>query len=87
MYQDEELHAELLKAFREYFAANQRWMAEGTKRACMDTRYWLHRIRQISLQRREVLMEWRRWKNQDTEEKKALKKAQKQQGTSTGSDN
>jgi len=79
MHQDEELHAELLAAFREYFAANQRWMSEGTKRACMDTRYWLHRIRQIGLQRRAVLMEWRKWKNEDMAEKKALKKAQKDQ--------
>ena len=87
MDQDEELHAELLKAFREYFAANQRWMAEGTKRACMDTRYWLREIRRIGLKRRAVLMEWRHWKNKDMAEKKAQKKAQKGGGTGSSSDN
>ena len=74
MHQDEELHAELLAAFRAYFEANQRWMATGTKRACMDTRYWLHRIRKICVERRAVLMEWRRWKNEDMRRQKALKK-------------
>ena len=87
MDQDEELHAELLAAFRKYFEANQRWMATGTKRACMDTRFWMSEIRRICSARRKVLMDWRYWKNEDMKQQKALKKAQKHKGTSTDTDN
>jgi hypothetical protein len=75
MYQDEELHAELLRLFREYFEANQRWINEGTKRAGMDTREALRQIRIICTERRKHIMEWRRWKNIDMAEKKAKKAA------------
>lgn len=44
MHQDEELHEQLMKAFREYFKANQEWMAKGTRRAGMDTRHWLTKL-------------------------------------------
>lgn len=77
MMQDEELHAQLMAAFREYFAANQRWINEGTKRACMDTRYWMNEIRRLCTLRRKDLMEWRRWKNLDMAEKKRARAAQK----------
>ena len=87
MHQDEELHAELLAAFRKYFEANQEWLARGTKRACMDTRYWLSEIRRICSARRVSLQEWRRWKNEDMRQQKALKKAQKGEGTNTDTDN
>lgn len=87
MDQDEQLHAELLAAFRKYFEANQRWMATGTKRACMDTRFWMSEIRRICSERRKVLQEWRYWKNEDMRQQKALKKAQKHQGTETDVDN
>lgn len=87
MHQDEELHAELMALFRKYFEANQRWMATGTKRACMDTRFYMNEIRRICSKRRLVLMDWRRWKNEDMKATKALRKAQKQQGTGTDDDN
>lgn len=87
MDQDEELHAELMAAFRRYFEANQRWMATGTKKACTDTRLWMSEIRRICSQRRKVLQTWRYWKNQDMRQQKALKKAQNQEGTATDNDN
>ena len=77
--QDEELHAELLKVFREYFEANQRWINEGTKRAGMDTREALRQIRIICTERRKHIMEWRRWKNIDMKAQKARRAAQKAQ--------
>jgi hypothetical protein len=80
MYQDEELHDELLKAFRQYFEANQRWINEGTKRAAMDLRYWMSEIRRICSARRVEVQKWRKWKDVDMAEKKAKKKAQNQEG-------
>lgn len=61
MQQDEELHAELLKLFRQYFEANQNWINKGTRRAGMDTRRLLSDIRRVCSQRRDHIMEWRRW--------------------------
>lgn len=87
MHQDEELHAELMKVFREYFELNQRWMSTGTKRACIDTRNCLSEIRRICSKRRVVLQEWRMWKNEDMKATKALKAAQKGKGTGAGDDN
>lgn len=78
MDKDEELHAELLKAFRQYFEANQKWISKGTRRAGMDTRFWLSEIRRICSARRKHIMDWRYDLNEKTEEKKA----QKRQGTS-----
>lgn len=75
MERDEELHDELMKAFREYFKANQDWVQKGTRRAGMDTRRWLNEIRHICSKRRKVIMDWR----YDLNEKTALKKAQNQQ--------
>jgi hypothetical protein len=92
--QDEELHAELLRLFRVYFEANQRWINEGTKRAGMDVRKALLDIRKIATLRRDHIMEWRRWKNtaweeskQRRKEQKANKLAQKQSKASLSDDN
>lgn len=87
MHQDEELHEQIMHAFREYFKANQRWINEGTKRAGMDTRYWLNEIKNLSLKRRLHIMEWRRWKNEDMREQKAKRKAQKEAKARGQSDN
>ena len=87
MHQDEELHEQIMLAFREYFKANQRWINEGTKRAGMDTRYWLNEIKNLSLKRRLHIMEWRRWKNEDMREQKAKRKAQKEAKARGQSDN
>lgn len=79
MKPDEELHAELLSAFRQYFEANQRLVNEGTKRAGMDVRYWLSEIRRICSARRVSVQEWRRWKDTDLKIKNEKRKAQKEQ--------
>lgn len=75
--QDEQVHAELLQAFRKYFEANQRWISEGTKRAGMDTRYWLLEIKKLCDRRRALIMEWRRLRNIEMAEQKAQRRSQK----------
>lgn len=77
MHQDEELHEQLMLAFREYFKANQEWMAKGTRRAGMDTRECLNVIRRLCSERRKAIMDWRYELNEIT----AQKKAQKQQAS------
>jgi hypothetical protein len=74
VYQDEELHDQLMHAFREYFKANQRWLAKGSRRAGMDVRFWLGQIRIIARDRRMKIQEWRH----ELDAVKAEKKAQKQ---------
>jgi len=85
--QDEELHAELMAAFRVYFEANQRWLAEGTKRACMDTRAAMSEIRRICSARRKDLMKWREWKDLAWAERKRERLAQKAQKAKVDPDN
>lgn len=58
MFQDEELHAKLLTAFREYFEANQRWINEGTKVSGIRLRQKLSEIRKICSARRVVIRDW-----------------------------
>jgi len=87
MHQDEELHAQLMAAFRTYFEANQRWMNTGTKRACMDTRNAMSEIRRLCSERRIVLQEWRHWKNEDMKQAKARRLAQKQLKAQGNDDN
>ena len=70
MHQDEELHAEILRAFNEYFKANQRWINKGTRRAGEQTRYWLAQIRILARERRKLIQEWRH----DVDAVKAQKK-------------
>ncbi len=77
--QDEEIHAQLMQAFRKYFEANQRWISESSKRAGMDTRYWLLEIQKLCKQRRDLIMEWRRLRNIEMAEQKARRRSQKQQ--------
>jgi hypothetical protein len=57
--QDEETHTQLMRAFNEYFKANQRWINKGTRRAGEQTRYWLAQIRIISRERRKLIQDWR----------------------------
>lgn len=75
MYQDEELHAELLKAFREYFEANQRWINEGTKVSAIRLRQKLSEIRTICTKRRAVVREWGVEKEAQLLERKAKRKS------------
>lgn len=62
MYQDEEIHAELLKVFREYFEANQVWINEGTKASAIRLRKKLSELRKICSRRRVIVREWSEWK-------------------------
>ena len=73
MRREEETHDQLMKAFREYFEANQNWVNKGTRRAGMDARYWLSEIRRLCSQRRDNIMAWRYWLNEETAKKKAQK--------------
>lgn len=70
-----------MKAFQQYFKANQNWINKGTRRAGMDARYWLSEIRRLCSERRDNIMEWRRWLNEETEEKKAQKHSGKDNDT------
>lgn len=74
MHQDEELHAELLKAFREYFEENQTWLNEGTKASAIRLRKKMSEIRRICSRRRVVVREWLDWKEEKLEERKQRRK-------------
>jgi hypothetical protein len=76
MHRDEELHDELMDAFKNYFKANQDWINKGTRRAGMDTRFWLSEIRRIASLRRMKIQEWRH----DIDKHKAEKKKIQNQG-------
>lgn len=58
MHQDEELHAQLLAKFREYFEANQQWVNEGTKASGIRLRQKLSEIRKICSARRVAVRKW-----------------------------
>ncbi len=74
MHQDEELHAELLKVFREYFEANQRWINEGTKVSAIRLRQKLSEIREVCSRRRVVVREWAREKEAQLDARKQRRK-------------
>jgi hypothetical protein len=69
-YQDEELHAELLKLFRVYFEANQKWINTGTKRSAIKLRQVLSEIRCVCIERREVVRAWAVTKEAQLEQRK-----------------
>jgi len=74
MHQDEELHAELLRVFREYFEANQRWINEGTKVSAIRLRQKLSEIRTICSKRRVVVRDWAVEKEAQLAERKEKRK-------------
>jgi len=78
-YQDEELHEQLMAAFRVYFKANQNWLNTGTKRSAIRLRQALSEIRCICIERREVVRKWAVNKEAQLEERKARRKDQNQQ--------
>ena len=86
MHQDEEIHAELLKKFREYFEANQDWINKGTKRSAIRLRQALSEIRRICSARRVVVREWAVEKEAELEAR-AERRAQKQGKKATNDDN
>ncbi len=77
--QDEELHAELLVKFREYFEANQEWLAEGTKASAIRLRQRLSEIRKICTRRRVVVRDWCREKEIELRQREDLRQAQKRE--------
>lgn len=81
MEREEELHDQLMQAFNAYFKANQAWIKKGTRKAGMETRYWLSEIRRICSARRKVIMDWR----YHIDAEKRLRQAQND--TQKGSDN
>lgn len=86
MYQDEELHDQLLKKFREYFEANQEWLNKGTKRSGIKLRRIMSEIRKICSERRVVVREWGEWKEAELREKETQRQIQKRQAKDTGGD-
>jgi hypothetical protein len=83
MHRDEELHDELMDAFKNYFKANQDWINKGTRRAGMDTRFWLSEIRRIASLRRMKIQEWRHNIDQHKAEKKKIQNQGKDDSDST----
>jgi hypothetical protein len=77
MHQDEELHAELLKKFREYFEANQEWLGRGTKSSAIKLRRIMSDIRRLLSQRRVVVREWMDEKEIELEARNQKRKASK----------
>lgn len=75
-YQDEELHAELLRLFRVYFEANQKWINTGTKRSAIKLRQVLSEIRSVCIERREVVRAWAVTKEAQLEERKKKRNEQ-----------
>ena len=67
-------HDELLKAFRQYFEANQKWINEQTRVAGMDARFWLSEIRRICSRRRVEIQDWRHEVDRAKRERKAAHK-------------
>ena len=77
MHQDEELHAELLKKFREYFEANQEWLGRGTKVSAIKLRRIMSDIRRLLSQRRVVVRDWMDEKEIELEARNQNRKADK----------
>ena len=77
MHQDEELHAELLKKFREYFEVNQEWLGRGTKSSAIKLRHVMSDIRRLLSQRRVVVREWMDEKELELKARNQKRKADK----------
>jgi hypothetical protein len=73
-YQDEELHSELLRLFRVYFEANQKWINTGTKTSAIRLRQVLSEIRGVCIERREVVRAWAVTKEAQLAKRKELRK-------------
>jgi hypothetical protein len=78
MHQDEELHDELLKLFRQYFQANQEWLTKGTKRSAIRLRQIMSDIRRICSQRRVVVRDWMIVKEAELLDRNLQRKGQNQ---------
>lgn len=66
MSPNEELHEEIMKAFDEYFRANQRWVTKQSEASGVQVRKCLQELKRVSLklrqlcdQQRIVVQDWR----------------------------
>ena len=87
MHQDEELHAQLMQAFREYFAENQVWMDEATKASSIRLRHKLSEIRRICSARRVAILDWQVEKRRQLRERADHRLAQKGKGQGSADTN
>ena len=76
-YQDEELHAELLKLFRQYFEANQKWINKATKQSSIELRQILSEKRKVCIARRDIVRRWAVTKEAQLAERKIKRKHEK----------
>jgi len=81
-YQDEELHAALMKVFRLYFEENQEWINSGTYASSIRVRHLLSDIRTICSARRKDIREWQVQKRAQLDERK-VRRAQKKGANKT----
>ena len=72
-FPEEDLHSELMDAFRGYFKAHHKWENRQTRQAGKETRWWLSEIRRIAKAERKVIMDWRYDIDADKRERKAQK--------------
>jgi hypothetical protein len=80
-------HDEIMREFRTYFEANQRWENERTKVSAIRLRKSLARIRELCVDQRMLVREWAVIKEAELAEKEALRQAQKRQRAEEGGDN
>ena len=82
-FPEDDLHSELMNAFREYFKAHHKWENRQTRQAGKETRWWLSEIRRIAKAERKVIMDWR----YDIDAEKRIRKAQKEEQKAKKNDN
>jgi hypothetical protein len=80
-------HDEIMREFRTYFEANQKWENEKTKVSAIRLRKSLVRIRDLCIDQRMLVREWAVIKEAELAEKEALRQIQKRQKAEEGGDN
>ena len=78
MTEDELVHEELLRLFRDYYKANLDWKTKHTRKAAIETRNCLSKIRELALERRKLIQQWQHDEN-------AIKWKHKNNPTGSGS--
>jgi hypothetical protein len=80
-------HDIIMREFRTYFEANQKWENERTKVSAIRLRKSLARIRDLCVDQRMLVREWAVVKEAELAEKEALRQIQKRQQAEEGGDN
>jgi hypothetical protein len=80
-------HDIIMREFRTYFEANQKWENERTKVSAIKLRKSLARIRDLCVDQRMLVREWAVVKEAELAEKEALRQIQKRQQAEEGGDN